>query len=195
MRLTRIERAEQDFVTLEDLQRHSVITHELDNCLLDQMLAEALEQVESDTGRSLVETTWQLRGPAFGREIRLPKPPLIEVLSVRYVDPDGETQTLDPAAYQVTATHVGASVSPAPGYSWPAVQAGNLNAVEVNFRAGYLADPEAGQEHLRLPLRARRAILIMAANLYENREHLSPVTMTELPSYRMLISTLEVDLI
>src|SRR3954462_13141 len=68
-------------------------------------LARAARQfVENETGRSLITQQWRLtlaRFPAFGECIRLGRPPLISVESLKYYDSSGALQTLSPSAYYV----------------------------------------------------------------------------------------------
>ena len=181
-------------VTVDELKTHCVIDHSLDDDYLSDVLDTAREQVEADTGRALVEQTWQLLGSAFPAEINVPKPPLVAVSSITYIDTDGEEQTLDAADYQVVTTTVGARIKPAAGACWPAVQPGHYNGVVVEFVAGYVvADGETTVG--AIPHRARQALLILAADLAENREMHAPIALHELPAYARLIAGLEVGLI
>lgn len=195
MFLSLISRADIQPITVDELKAHSVIPHDLDDALLQELLDEALEQVATDTGRTLVDTVWENVMPRFPDVIRLARPPVSEVISIEYVDTAGDLLTLPASAYQVSITAAGADVRPAPGERWPAAQPGNHNAVTVRFRAGYVLMDEDGKPQGELPKRARLAALIWAAHLYENREHMSPVQLYELPSYNSLIATLETGLI
>lgn len=219
MHLSLIDRSNIRPITLDELKTHCVIDHNLDDGVLTSLLDEAVEQVEADTGRTLVDTIWGGVMESFPSVIYLPRPPVVELISITYVDASGQLQTLPEHAYQVLATAAGAEVRPAPGLRWPAVQAGNVSAVAVRYRAGYVLSAgfgealgagsgtalvdAAGQLLLsggatqvgEIPMRARLAALIWAAHLYENREHMSPVQLHELPSYRSLLSTLETGLV
>src|SRR5690606_26519144 len=102
--------------------------------------------------------TLELVLDAFPRTvINVPLPPLQTVDSIAYIDPDGQTQTLDPQTYDVDA--VGGRVAPAYGEAFPATRAVQ-NAVTVRFTAGYTSVPE--------PIRA--AMLLIIGDLYANRE-------------------------
>lgn len=181
-------------VSVAELKAHCVIDHDLDDNYLQGALDTAREQVEADTGRALVEQTWQLQGSAWPAEIILPKPPLVEVSAITYIDTDGAEQTLDPADYRVIKTTVDARIRPASGKFWPAVQGGHYNAVVVEFVAGYVV--AAGAETTgQIPARARQAMLILAYDLVENRELQAPVALHELPAYSRLIAGLQVGLI
>lgn len=195
MHLIQIERQGFLPVTVEDLKKHSVIDHTDDDALLEDLLHTAVEQVEVDTGRTLVDTTRDAVLQCFPKVIRLPRPPVAEVLSIQYVDADGVEQALQADDYRVSLTVSGAEVRPVPGGSWPGVQANNAGAVRARYRAGYMLVGEGETVVGELPRRARQAVLIWAAHLYENREHMSPVQLYELPSYRSLLATLETGLV
>lgn len=182
-------------ITLEELKRHTVVPFDEDDEVLVGFIEQARAQVEADTGRALVEQTWQLFGESFPDEIIVPKPPLVSVTSIKYIDTDGVEQTLAASEYQVLKTGVNARIKPASGKAWPSVQTGNYNGVTVEFVAGYLTDDGSGGFAGQLPHTARTALLVLAAHLYENREAMSPVQQYELPTYKFAISSLEVDLI
>ncbi len=90
----------------------------------------------------------------------LPRPPLVSVDFVTYVDEDGVTQTLDPATYSVVTSNI-------PGYlktlnGWPAVKGNTPDCVNVTFTSGYPL-PE------NVPEVYKTAIKLMASFYYENR--------------------------
>lgn len=76
----------------------------------------------------------------------LPYPPLIKILSVIYIDPDGDEQEW-PVPEQVYWADM------------PAVR-GRTEDIKIRYRAGY--------ETVPAPIKV--AILLMVANYYENRE-------------------------
>lgn len=195
MHLNKVSTIDATPIAVSDLKTQSVINHSADDTLLAELISDAIEQVESDTGRVMIETTFTLTGKCFPAVIHLPKPPFVAVDSIKYVDTDGVLQTLSSALYQDISSQSVAMIKPAPGQSWPAVQSDNENAVIVQFRSGYVQDDGEGGTTGEMPRRARRAVLIWAAHLYENREHMSPVQLQELPSYWAALSTLEANLI
>lgn len=73
----------------------------------------------------------------FGTPLRLPSPPLLAVDSIQYTDPDGTLQTMASADYQVDKLTEPARLLPAYGKAWPSTRA-VLNAVKIQFRAGYV---------------------------------------------------------
>lgn len=151
-------------VSVDEAREHCRIDYDDEDALLAAYITAAREYAETVTRRTLISSTWDHtldRFPAGGGAIRLPFPPLIEVEGVYYIDPDGETQTLDPGAYQWDARQEPGLVMPAPGYSWPATRR-MPGAVWIRYRAGY---PNGV-----IPGGVRVAILLMVGHWFANRE-------------------------
>lgn len=116
--------------------------------------------------------------------IILPKPRLQSVDFIKYIDQDGQTQTLDPSRYVVDSASEPARVAPAPNCNWPltmiSVRAPVLNAVIVQYQAGYspaltLPDgitPDEDNIRAAVPPSLLHALKLMVSQLYEVR---SPV--------------------
>ena len=94
----------------------------------------------------------------------MPRPPLQSVTSITYVDDAGDTQTLSSSLYQVDTKSQPGRIIPAYGESWPTVRSNTLNAVTVNFVAGYGDDPED------VPAGLRHAVKFLCGHWFEQRE-------------------------
>lgn len=103
---------------------------------LVRIIAACRAMAEQECNRSFATKTWQLALDSFPPEIELPWPPLIAVSSITYVDPDGNTQTLDSSDYSVDAKSEPGWILPAVDVAWPATQ-DVANAVLVNYSTGY----------------------------------------------------------
>lgn len=108
-------------------------------------------------GRSLGKQTLELRRCGFPTWIDLQYGPVLSVLSVKYDDPDGAEQTLDPSLYSV----YGSIVARVPGTSWPAVRTGPEN-VRVQYEAGY--------DDGKVPTPILQAIKLMVGDFYRFTE-------------------------
>jgi len=131
------------------------------------MLTSARQWVENYLRRQLVTATWKAYLDGFPAEIQInDKLPIATISSIAYVDDDGDSQTLSSSLYQSDLVSEGkpARIMPAYGQTWPAVRSGVYNAVTVTFTAGYGATRES------VPLGIRHAILMLAADWYNNRE-------------------------
>ncbi|MEZ0147959.1 MAG: phage head-tail connector protein [Candidatus Reddybacter sp.] len=176
-------------VSVVDLQSHVVVEHNDDDDLLAIYIDAAVAQVQADTGCAIVKQQWQADYECFPDVIRLSKPPLLAVESVKYYDTDGNLQTLDPADYQVATSGIVGRIAPAPTKSWPSVQAGRFNGVSVTYQAGYV-DVVGGVAQGEMPVQLRQAVYVLAAHFYENREAVLVGTISkEQPlAYQMLIN-------
>ena len=123
----------------------------------------AREYAEHDQKRVLITQTWDLFFDfKFPAEIELPMPPLQSVTSVKYIDGDGDTQTVATGDYTVDANREPGLIVPSFGNSWPSTQS-VINAVTVRFVAGY-GDPTA------VPESTKRAMLKLMERWLDNSE-------------------------
>jgi hypothetical protein len=154
--------------------------------LIADAIASARELIESETHRQLMTATlelgldgfpgpihyWhsvdiRLRHPLrFHREhaqsaIRLPRPPLQTVNSVKYIDMSGTQQTLDPSLYIVDERSKPGRILPAYGKCWPEYR-NEPNAVIVQFVAGWTSDT--------LPSRVKSLMKLLTQHMYEHRD-------------------------
>lgn len=140
-----------------------------EDALITRMILAATERAEHETGRAIMEQTWELVLDAFPvAEIKLAKPPQIAIESVRYLDTAGVEQTLPGTAYALDAFKLPGYLFPANGTSWPATL-DVANAVRVRFRCGLASTPAA---LLALPAGAGLVdwIMVQVATRYDNRD-------------------------
>ena len=168
---------------------------------IEAFIAAAREQVERDTERTLITTTWQLNLDAFPLAIRqpathgelerarsryapdlakikLPRPPLQSVNTVDYIDTGGVSQTLGSSKYDVDANSEPARLVEAYGESWPATR-DVVNAVTIEYVAGF-GDAEAD-----VPQALREAILTVVETLHDRPAGAEANAMQRL--YRQLV--------
>jgi uncharacterized phiE125 gp8 family phage protein len=140
----------------------------------------AVGWAEGETNRALIHQTWKLQLDEFpyGDAIEIPKPPLVSVTGITYVDPAGVTQTWAPAEYVVDAP-AGERALPGRVYlaydkSWPDVRC-QRDAIAITFQCGY------GATHAAVPAMLRSAMLLVVGELFERRELAVPGTINEVP--------------
>jgi uncharacterized phiE125 gp8 family phage protein len=128
-----------------------------------------VDGAEGFLGRALIDQTWDYFLDAFpAGAIRLPLPPLIEVIGVFYRDAAGAELELAAANYAVADISDAGIVTLAASQSWPATN-GAADAVRVRFRAGFVDNgisPPVGE----VPFDIRAALLLTIGTLYANRE-------------------------
>ena len=152
-------------------------TYTAEDAFITALIQAAREHGETITGRALAKRTWVqvmdsfpdrtfrhaidgsslydlgLYGRPYGgsehkrNSVELYYPPLISVQNITYVDANGAVQTLLPDTdFIVDRTNDFARLTPIPGTLWPQTMH-TLNAVAVNFTAGYDPDPTATDTH------------------------------------------------
>lgn len=104
---------------------------------LTDLLWEATERVETDTNRLIMSQTWQMYLDRFPcDEIVIRKVPISAVSFVKYVT-GGVLTTFSSASYQTDLISEPCRIDPVSGSAWPSTDSGYMNAVLVEFVAGY----------------------------------------------------------
>ncbi|MCX7338257.1 MAG: head-tail connector protein [Alphaproteobacteria bacterium] len=160
--LTLIKPAGIEVVSLEEVKAQLRLDHVYEDEYLLSLIQASTNLVEDYLGRSLISQTWQLihhqlieDGQKELTEIYLPRPSLIEVLSVCSVRPNNIKHPIK--RYMIETAH-----------SLPKlVCQRSLGVVEVIYRAGY------GDYPKHIPSSIRQAILLSVADFYENRANSS----------------------
>lgn len=138
-------------VSLEDAKRHLRVEHSEDDQLIAAYAAAATAWLDGPSGilgRALGPQILEWRLDEWPcQDTTFPYPPLIEVISVKYVDPGGDEQDFP---------------VPSPFYleDMPAVR-GRSGDIRIKYRAGY--DSE-------IPASISIAILMLVAQFWEVRE-------------------------
>jgi len=136
-----------EMVTLADvrtalrLQALGDDTDAAEDVLLLGYQAAARRYSEIVKGRAYVAQTWQQQQYELCWPIRLLPCPVQQVISIIYLDLQGEQQTLDPDLYRLDLMREPARVVPAVNAVWPATLCGP-GAVTIEYIAGYLTPVE-----------------------------------------------------
>lgn len=149
-------------VSLVELKSHLRKTESDEDTLLTALIPTATVMVENHTGRSLAARTLRMRFdhfPCRPSGITLWYPHVASISNVKYVDQNGVEQTLDPSIYDAD---IDGSIYPrvtlAWNQTWP-VYRPMTGAIRIEYVTGSAA-----------PTPLKQAIMMMAADLYENRE-------------------------
>jgi len=130
-------------ITLAEARAQCRVDHSAEDALITSLIVVAREQAEQRLSRALITQTWERVLDAFPvAEIELGMPKQLSVVSVKYIDSQGDEQTLDSAAYSLDAETIPGFLHPAYGTSWPATLCA-ANAVRVRFTAGFGSAAEA----------------------------------------------------
>lgn len=155
-------------VTLDDAKRRVRRVEDDDNDeigLIIEAVVSHLEGVDGILGRALISQDWNDSFDRFppGGVVRLALAPVQSIISVGYVDEDGQNATLNASTYTLHADMSGSYIRLSPNASWPST-GDQDDAVKVTYRAGYGDAPAA------VPAALRLAILDLVAHRFNNRE-------------------------
>ena len=152
-------------VTVADAKVQCRIDHGVEDPFLqDNLIVGARQWAEAFTGRAFITQTWELKLPYFLDVIELPRPPLVSVTSIKYLDTSNTLQPWAEANYIVTgiASEARGRIEPAYGISYPSTLL-VPDAVRIIYVAGYGAAAA-------VPQGIKDAILYHVAESYTNRE-------------------------
>lgn len=166
-------------VSLETAKLHVRVDHNADDTLITSYIKSAREMGEGLARRAFITQTLELVLDVFPatRALKLPRPPLQSVTSVKYFDADNVEHTW--TDYEVDARSE-------PGWlifrSVPSTGLFESGAVVVRFVAGY------GNTADTVPDTFVQGVLLTVGHWYENREAVNVGnTVTEIPlGYRPL---------
>ena len=149
-------------VALAEAKLHCKVDGIDDDTLITALIIAARQQAEHRTGRALITQQWEFTLDKFPQQIILPKPALVSVQSVKYLDDAGVLQTLASTEYQVIVSELVGRVIPAYGKSWPSCRL-QPDSVVVAFTAGY-GDAAA------VPTSIKSWMLMAIGTMYGQRE-------------------------
>lgn len=150
-------------VTLAELKLNCGVEDSSFDSLLTINLKGALAHVERVLDRALGAQTWLLAQDDFTDVITLPVGPVLAISTggFTYLDETGTEQVVPDAAYTLDLVSNPQRVVLNEGQDWPSDNGDFVNAVQIQFSAGYTA--------ATLPADLKQAILLLAAHWFENR--------------------------
>jgi hypothetical protein len=182
-----------EVVGLAALKKHLNVDHGDDDEFIEALRDAVVDQLDPAgggwLGRALRPQTWELRARCFPTgcvdgiygALKLPYPPFIEVVSVKYDDQSGAEQTLvEGTDYRLLGVPAAADSAPPPGHRvslaplfnrfWPVTRY-DAESVRVRWRCGYApAVTGDGAHDDYLPPRVPAWVKLVVGSLYENRE-------------------------
>jgi len=148
-------------ITLAEAKAHLRVDITDDDTLITALIVAAREYAEGVTRRPLVTQTWDLFLDQFSDEIDL-APNLQSVEHLKYIDGDGNKQTLDSGEYDLDIVRQPGQLLLGYGKGWPSIRSVR-NAVEIRYVAGY-------GEAADVPQEIKQAMLMHIGHLYRHRE-------------------------
>lgn len=190
-------------VDLASFKAHVQVDHDDDDAEAAIYLAAARANIDGPDGwlgRALVQQTWDMTLDGFplypaAPRIQIPLAPLISVDSITYRDTAGDAQTLPTSVYQVVPNSMlRGFVALEPNQSWPGTD-DRHDSVTVRFTAGYAPSGDSPPDYAaNIPAPIKAAILLMAADMYRNREQrITGMSVSELPTVERLLAPYRVS--
>lgn len=167
-------------VTADEVKEQLRLDGTDQDTMIGLLIVAAREGVEKYLGRALITQTWQIFFDCFPNLIELPKSPFQSVTHIKYYDGDGDQQTLSTDTYQTDLISIPGRITVAFGESWPTTRSGKMNAVEVQYIAGY------GDAASNVPQPIKQLITAIAVDLYEHPEMNIELRITNNPAYNFL---------
>jgi len=157
-------------VTWEEAQAHLRLDGDDEKTFVESLIAAATGHIDGPDGwlgRSVGVQALEARMSGFGvGPIRLPFEPILNVVSVHYLDGTGTPVLVDASTYELFGSDLGTAW----GKSWPTPGAyrGQAETVRIQYRVGY--------EEAPAPIKA--AILLMVGDLHRFRSTASDMNIT-----------------
>ncbi len=141
MHIAITERPEAEPLSVQQAKDWVRADNDEENTLLAALIRAAREEVERLSGYALGEQSLQLWLDAFpcAKVLPLPRPPLLTVDEITYVDRSGNVQTLAADAYEVDKDAMPGSVRVLT--EWPRTLS-MQGAVRIKYTCGYTVVPE-----------------------------------------------------
>lgn len=161
-------------VPISAFLRHDRINTEDDLDQAQDYLDSATDFIQDASNRQLCLATREAYCDYPLRFFNLPYAPLVSVVSVKYLDSNGTTQTLDPSNYRVDATSMPGRlhITNFPSFSSDCFP---NPLITIRYTCGF-STPDL------IPHKIRQAVKLLAANWYETRTSLVEKPLSEIPT-------------
>ena len=152
-----------DIVPLADAKRDLRVLNSDEDAFISSLITDAVAYVEAYTGLTLVGIEQEIPASTWVELEDLKVSPVASV-EISYVDVDGETQTLDPDAYELIGDMFSAGVFARSGATFPTLG---------NARRPITVAATCGLDPSSVPNPVKRAIRFLVAQWFKSREPVS----------------------
>jgi uncharacterized phiE125 gp8 family phage protein len=163
-------------VPVSEVKDHLNISSSTRDNYIQGLVKTATSSTERFLNRKLMTQTWVVYYDNFCDVMRIPFGTLQSITHVKYYDLDGELQTLDPANYWVVKETDPGYIKRGYDVTYPEVQYGRPNAVEIQFVCGYGSSADVPED-------IKHAIKLLVTDYYENRGTVVLGNVSKIPSY------------
>lgn len=168
-------------ITLTEAKAHLRVDVADDDTLITALIGSVRSMAESRLSRALISQQWRYDLEQFPvNAIVLPRPPLIAVQEISYLDSAGVRTVINNTDYVVNVTSFRGSVQPVYGLDWPDCRV-EPGSVRVTYTAGF------GASASDVPQAIRQWMLLQIGHFYANREAAADGNLSEMPYVDSLI--------
>jgi uncharacterized phiE125 gp8 family phage protein len=173
-------------LSLAEAKLQCKVEHDDEDTLIQGVITSARLQAEHLTGRPFITQTWEVVLDAFPcGAIALIKANVLSIVSVTYLDLEGDSQTLAPTAYTLDAEDTtDCWLHPARDTTWPST-IDTANAVRVRFTCGYGSAAD-------VPEVVRTWMKLMVSHYYNNREAVAQNNLAALPGVERILDSIRI---
>lgn len=154
-------------VSLSEIKAHLHISDEAHDDYLSALISVCTSHTEDWTNRKWMNqtVTWYVDkwDTVKDGHIELPVGKVTAINSVKYKNEAGTLTTWDSSEYETDLVSLPARLKVKPDYSWPSLESGTMNRVQIEMVVGY-ATASA------VPKAVKQAIMLLGAHYFENRE-------------------------
>lgn len=151
-------------ITTQEAKTHLNIKSSTHDTYIDSLRVTARKQIERYLNRALITQSWKVYYDCWHYQLLIPFGSLSEVTTVKYYNIGGTLTTLTEADYYwvVTTTDPGRIVRKYDA-TYPELQYGRPDAIEIAFTAGYGATSAA------IPDEIKHAMKLLIGDMFEHR--------------------------
>lgn len=169
-----IEEPNVEPLTSTEVKTRLSITDTIDDADITSHIISARHQAENYMERSIITQTREIALDGFPDEIELPYGPIQSVTSIKYIDLNGDEQTLSSDVYTLDDYSFRPWVLLTAGNAWPATYTA-ANVVKVRYLAGW---GDAGSD---VPEDIKTAMLIAIGHWIRFQAQAESGILTRLP--------------
>jgi len=157
-------------ITLAEARDHLRVTTTDEDSYIQLVIDAATDYYERLTWLQLITATYDFfldEFPTGDTPIELPRPPFQSITSIKFVDEDGNTQTLATSKFEVDTSVLPGKVRPVNGEFYPSTK-DQFKAVTITFKAGY------GDSSAEIPSGILQTLKLLISFLYDHRDFVIP---------------------
>lgn len=159
-------------ITLAEAKANLRVVFDDEDADITRMIRAARQMAEERLNRALMPQTLAFAADGFCGVLKVPRPPLRQLDSIKYIDGDGAEQTLA-TGYIVDGFTEPPMIFTAYGTPWPTARA-QAGAVVVQYQAGY-------EDAASVPEPIRQWMLLAINAFYEHRSAIATEQTYALP--------------